>query len=233
MTEFFGHVRGGTTTYVGGDGNTITECRHILIYFGEDVSRCIEQFWREHRGDFVVVPITAYGMAPRSELCTATSLLEALRTLTIEPNGVVAQQWKAVNPLASRISVPIPSFLAVSWAMASASPVTILTFTPICRAVAMVALASSRGGSNRGSTPRNCHLPSPSARATPNERKPRTANSLTAFSTAGFTSAALADKAKITCGAPFATLNAFPSGPVTAASVRLCTGSKGWKWPTL
>ena len=83
--------------------------------------------------------------------------------------------------------MPIPSFLAVSLAMASASPVTILTFTPICRAVAMVALASSRGGSNSGNTPRNCHLPSPSARATPNERKPRAANSLTALSTAGFT----------------------------------------------
>ena len=83
----------------------------------------------------------------------------------------------------------MPSFLAVSCAMASASPVTILTFTPIVRAVAMVALASSRGGSNSGSTPRNCHLPSPSARATPSERKPRAANSLTALSTAGFTCA--------------------------------------------
>ena len=93
----------------------------------------------------------------------------------------------------------------------------------------MVALASSRGGSNRGSTPRNCHLPSPSARATPNERKPRAANSLTALSTAGFTSPALADNAKITCGAPFVTLNSFPSAPVTVASVRLCTGSNGWK----
>ena len=57
----------------------------------------------------------------------------------------------------------------------------------------MVALASSRGGSNKGNTPRNCHLPSSSARATPNERKPRAANSLTAFSTAGLTSPALAD----------------------------------------
>ena len=36
----------------------------------------------------------------------------------------------------------IPSFLAVSLAMANASPVTILTVTPIVSAVAMVALAS-------------------------------------------------------------------------------------------
>ena len=73
------------------------------------------------------------------------------------------------------------------WRWPAASPVTILTFTPICRAVAMVALASSRGGSNSGSTPRNCQSPSPSARATPSERKPRAANSLTALSTAAFT----------------------------------------------
>ena len=96
----------------------------------------------------------------------------------------------------------------------------------------MVALASSRGGSNSGSTPRNCHLPSPSVRATPSERKPRAANSLTAFSTAGFTCAALAESARITCGAPFVTLNAVPSVPLTVASVRLWTGSNGWKWTT-
>ena len=71
----------------------------------------------------------------------------------------------------------------------------------------MVALASSRGGSNKGNTPTNCHWPSSSARATPNERKPRAANSLTAFSTAGFTCPALADNSKITCGAPLVTLN--------------------------
>ena len=93
----------------------------------------------------------------------------------------------------------------------------------------MVALASSRGGSNKGNTPTNCHCPSPSARATPNERKPRAANSLTAFSTAGFTCPALADNCKITCGAPFVTLNVFPSLALTVASVRLCTGSNGWK----
>ena len=50
------------------------------------------------------------------------------------------------------------NFLAVSLAMASASPVTILTFTPIASAVAMVALASSRGGSNSGNTPKKLPL---------------------------------------------------------------------------
>ena len=43
------------------------------------------------------------------------------------------------------------------------------------------------------------------------------------------TSITLNTGAKITCGAPFVTLNAFPSVPVTVASVRLCTGSNGWK----
>ena len=33
----------------------------------------------------------------------------------------------------------------------------------------------------------------------------------------------------ITCGAPFVTLNVFPSLDLTVASVRLCTGSNGWK----
>ena len=73
---------------------------------------------------------------------------------------------------------------AISWAMATWSPVTIFTSIPICLAVAMVALESSRGGSKSGSTPRNCQWPSPSVRATPSERKPRAANSSTAVSTA-------------------------------------------------
>ena len=140
--------------------------------------------------------------------------------------------FESPSVLASRIFVPIPNVLAVSLAMASASPVTILIFTPMVSAVAIVAFASSRGGSNMGNTPRNCHGPSPSARATPNERKPRAANSLTAFSAAAFTCPALADNAKITCGAPFVTLNVFPSLPLTVASVRLCTGSNGRKWTT-
>ena len=125
--------------------------------------------------------------------------------------------------------VPIPSVLAVSRAMATWSPVTILTATPSCRAVAMVALASARGGSKSGSTPRNCQGPSPSARATPSDRKPRAAKSPTAPSTAVLTCPLLADSAMITCGAPFATLNEVPSAAVTAASVHLRTASKGWK----
>ena len=102
-------------------------------------------------------------------------------------SAAAAVSWSLTSPrvVASRMSEPIPSFVAVSWAIASASPVTILIVTPIWWAVAMVAAASSRGGSNSGSTPRNCQSPSSSDRATPSERKPRAAKSLTAASTLG------------------------------------------------
>jgi hypothetical protein len=96
----------------------------------------------------------------------------------------------------------------------------------------MVALASSRGGSNRGSTPTKFHGPSPSARATPNERKPRAANPLTAASTSVFTCDALADSSRITWGAPLVTLNEDPSAAVTVASVHLRTASNGWNLTT-
>jgi hypothetical protein len=53
------------------------------------------------------------------------------------------------------------SIFAVSWAIASASPVTILTFTPICRAVAMVALASPVEDCKKTIVPRNALAPQP------------------------------------------------------------------------
>ena len=42
MTSYFSHVRGGTTTYVGSDGDSITECRRMLIYHGEDIDKCLK-----------------------------------------------------------------------------------------------------------------------------------------------------------------------------------------------
>lgn len=94
MTEYFGHVRGGFTTYVPGDGNSITECRRLLMFHGEDVAKVNEQFWKEHSGDFVIVPETGYGVPPRPELCTKQSLTEALKTASIEPNGEIERAWK-------------------------------------------------------------------------------------------------------------------------------------------
>ena len=106
----------------------------------------------------------------------------------------------------------MPNFLAVSLAMASASPVTILTFTPICQRGRDGCLGIFPRRIEQGQHAQETAIgrrPRPAPR--PSERKPRAANSLTAFSTAGFTCPALADNAKITCGAPFVTLNVFPS----------------------
>jgi hypothetical protein len=96
VTSYFSHVRGGQTTYVGGDGNSITECRRMLIYHGEDVDKCLKAFWSEHNGDFVIIPETGYGIAPRRDLCSQRSLVEALKTAEIERGGFVEKQWKDV-----------------------------------------------------------------------------------------------------------------------------------------
>jgi hypothetical protein len=96
MTEYFGHIRGGLTTYVeGADDGGATECRRMLVYHGEDVAQCVRQFWREHNGDFVIIPETGYGVAPRQELCSQKSLVPALQTADIEPGSRIEQQWKA------------------------------------------------------------------------------------------------------------------------------------------
>lgn len=49
--------------------------------------------------------------------------------------------------------VPMPSMRQVSTAMAVWSPVIIFTSTPLAYAASMVALVSTRGGSNTDSTP--------------------------------------------------------------------------------
>ena len=120
-------------------------------------------------------------------LCSGNTWAKPSASSMASARRAVSLRFTSPRPAASRMSVPIPSVLAVSWAMASASPVTILTFTPIC----------TRGGDGRlGVSPRRVEQrqhaeelpgPSPSARATPSERKPRAANSLTALSTSAFT----------------------------------------------
>jgi len=79
----------------------------------------------------------------------------------------------------------------------------------------MVALASSLGGST-GQHTKKLPVALSSARATPNERKPRAAKSLTAFSAAGFTCAALADSSRSPV-AHLGDLNSFPSASLTVA----------------
>ena len=81
MTEYFDRLKGGTTIYYGSEG--VSDVRLILMHFGEDPARVIDAFWQEKKGDFLVVPIVAYGAPPRRDLCSQTSLLGALQTVTI------------------------------------------------------------------------------------------------------------------------------------------------------
>jgi hypothetical protein len=96
MTELFPHVRGSFSIYVGGRADAIDQVRFVLAFFGEDPAKVVEQFWKEHRsGDFTVVPLFGYGQqVPRRELCTQESLVDALRTVVIEPGGQIEQKWK-------------------------------------------------------------------------------------------------------------------------------------------
>jgi hypothetical protein len=99
VTEYFSKVRGALSVYCDSDDGMLTDARFVLCRFGEDPDKVCEAFWREYTGRqvFSIIPIFARGeAAPRAELCTPLSLLEALRTLTVEANGRVEQQWKAV-----------------------------------------------------------------------------------------------------------------------------------------
>ena len=108
MTDFFPHVRGSFSIYVGGRDDAIDNVRFVLGFFGEDAQLIVEQFWREHRGDFVVVPLFGYGAVPRHELCTQESLVTALRTVTIGPNSTTEMKWKK---LCEQMSVAWPKRL--------------------------------------------------------------------------------------------------------------------------
>ena len=162
-------------------------------------------------------------------LCSGNTCAKPPALSTDSINAVDSFFCPSTKSSAPRMSPTSPTFTAVSFAMANASPVTIFMLTPIWRAAVIVDAASGRGGSNRGSTPRNRHGPSASARATPNERKPRAANSLTTRVISAVTCGTSAHIARITWGAPLLTWNRAPSAASAAASVRLCTGSNGWK----
>ena len=128
--------------------------------------------------------------------------------------------------------LPSPSFLAVSCAIASASPVTILTLTPRSRAVAMRRLGVFAGRvkqrQHADQPPRAVAVGAGDAQGT----KAALRELVDRLSTLPFTSPAFADSSRITCGAPLVTLNAVPSGALTVASVRLPTGSNGSKCAT-
>ena len=161
-------------------------------------------------------------------LCSGKTWAKPSAVSMDSATAAVSFFFASPRPAASRMLVPNPTLAAVSFAMASASPVTILTVTPIAAAVAMVAAASSRGGSNSGSTPTNCQSPSPS-RAGHAQRPEAAGGEIVRrrLSAAALICAALAASARMTCGAPLVTLKVVPSAAVTVASVRLCTGSNG------
>jgi hypothetical protein len=92
--KYFGRVKGGMTLHCEDvEGISV---RFILGYFGEDPAKLIAAFWKEQEGaaSFQVVPVFAYGEAPRSELCTQQSLAAALQSVTLERDGIIEKKWK-------------------------------------------------------------------------------------------------------------------------------------------
>lgn len=97
MTNFFEHIRGGFSIHVSNEGDGVPNVRFALARFGEDPDRVIGAFWKEtNSADCEVIPLFAYGSAPRAELCTPRSLAAAMQSVTLEPGSRTEQQWKAV-----------------------------------------------------------------------------------------------------------------------------------------
>jgi hypothetical protein len=107
--KLFPHTKGGITMYCGGDDAAITDARFVLGIFGEDANKIVAACSRERRGDFVLVPLFAYGSAPRAELCSKASLMAALEVAQIEPGSVTEQQWRKA---CDHHGVPWPERLA-------------------------------------------------------------------------------------------------------------------------
>jgi hypothetical protein len=78
MAEHFKRCIGGFSLYASGGDNV----RFCLARHGEDAAKVVDAFWKEYsrnnpdpRPDFVIVPVFAYGLPPREELCTKTSAI--------------------------------------------------------------------------------------------------------------------------------------------------------------
>ena len=124
----------------------------------------------------------------------------------------------------------MPSWRAISMAMAVSSPVIILTAMPLALTASIVALESSRGGSNIGRMPSSDQVVPPSSeRATASARLPLAARAATVSLTLAAMSAGGLARSTIACGAPLATVSVLPCASLTVASVRLVTGSNGVK----
>mmetsp|Transcript_3636 Transcript_3636/g.5952 ORF Transcript_3636/g.5952 Transcript_3636/m.5952 type:complete len:231 (+) Transcript_3636:1027-1719(+) len=168
----------------------------------------------------------------RMNLCSGNTCAKPLHSMICAAISSMLSGSSPSGPMSGRPSQPrmlspMPSCRAVSRAMAAWSPVIIFTSTPYSRARSIVRLVSGRGGSRKVSTPRNCQRPPWSVRATASERMPRSASSSTLKSTASSMRFLSWHRSSTMCGAPFVTLNVFPSGPFSSASVRFRVGSKG------
>ena len=93
MAKFFDRLRGGITVYYSSEA--VNDSRFIILHFGEDPNVAMDAFWRDHEGDFEVVPLIGYGHAPRPELCSKQSLTQALKTAKFDENSSTGQGWKA------------------------------------------------------------------------------------------------------------------------------------------
>jgi hypothetical protein len=95
MTDkYFEFVRGGFSLHMSAD-EEYTAMHFVLARFGESPDRVLEVFYKEHPiADFMVVPLFAYGLPPRRELCTARSLSAALQSVSLDVDGVVTRTWK-------------------------------------------------------------------------------------------------------------------------------------------
>jgi hypothetical protein len=93
MTKFFDRVGGGFCIYTDVAGSP--DVRFVLANFGEDSEKVISAFWKERGGDFSIVPLFAFGAAPRRELCTPKRLVTALQTVQFDAGSRTEQQWKA------------------------------------------------------------------------------------------------------------------------------------------
>lgn len=103
MTDFFGKLRNAPSTYLDDNDGALSDVRLVIYRFGEDPQTVIQTFFEEHRGhaNFAIIPLPAYGLPPRKELCTQKSLVSALQVAVVEPNSVQEQSWKSCCELHS------------------------------------------------------------------------------------------------------------------------------------
>jgi hypothetical protein len=92
--KFFDTVRGGFTLH-GDSGDQYTSTQFCLARFGESPDRVLEVFYQENpQANYLLVPLFAYGLPPRRELCTQQSLAAALQSVTLERDSIVETKWK-------------------------------------------------------------------------------------------------------------------------------------------